>query len=68
MPPKQKDPLKQVCLCQKRRSGLAVSRYFEAQKICNKKFKLHARRKAGVWGGLSTSSGLTLHILQSAGL
>lgn len=65
---KQKDHFKQVCLCQRRRSGLAVSSYFEALKICNEKFKLHARRMAGVWGGLSTTSGLTLHILQSAGL
>lgn len=68
MHPKQKDHLKQVGLCQRRRSGLAVSRYFEALKICNKKFKLHARRMAEVWGGLSTTSGLTLHILQSVGL
>lgn len=68
MHPKQKNHLKQVCLCQRRRSGLAVSRYFEALKICNKKFKLHARRMAGVWGGLSTTSGLTLNILQSVGL
>ena len=62
--------LNRFFVCQRRRNGLALRRYFEALEICNEKFKLQASRMArvlgggggGGWGGGGGGIHLTLHI------
>lgn len=48
--------LNRFFVCQRRRNGLGLRRYFEALEICNEKFKLQASRMGRVWEGYSFDS------------